>query len=1624
MSKKTNGTLDSQADAAAEIESQTNGVAPKSNGAVNGSSGFATLATDEDFLSVTGQLKGRRILLTGTTGFLGKAVLSMLLRFHPDVEHIYLVIRGRSSASSQERFEQYIAQSGAFDPLQQIYGAGFQELLDEKITIIDGDLTSPNLGLDEEEARELSENLDLFINSAGLTNFNPNLRNALEINTLSNLNTLDFIRLGGCNAKLLHVSTCFVCGNQSDKIAEVFPGPDIYPRVDEIEVPYDHRREIDDCLKLIEHFEEISSDQEHRVRFVQEAREFMRKNNLNPDDEKSFEKACEKARLNWVKKKLSSEGQERAAFWGWPNIYTYTKSLGERLLAEAADEIDLTIVRPSVIESAEAYPAKSWNEGVNTTAPICYMIYKGHRFIPTREGVNLDIIPVDHVAGAMLGISAALLAGEQHDVYHLGSSDLNPISVARLVELSTLASRRLIDREVKTPAWQKLILKSMDSVPVSHKEFEQRSAPGINRAVSGFNKLLGRLPTKSMGGVGQAINGVRKNLRGLEKITHATEKIFDLFLPFIHHNNPVFVTRNIKKVAARLHPGERDLYGCPIEKVDWREYWIDVHLPGLAKYAFPTLEDKLNASTRESYTYEDLVELFDATTHNYARRVAMQHHNHGIVERYTYAEIRQHAERAADTLSGLGMGRGRTALIVSENRPQWGMTYFGILKTGGIAVPVDSESTADQLLNVARSAHARLIIVSEKVHERLGEALAEGLREQGLPAQVLILNQLFTLALPDETAIEVSVEPDANKESEESPTTSQDIVTELIQADDEGEPLASLIFTSGTTGEPKGVMLSHQNFTHLLGSLQQTFHINERDGFLSVLPLHHTFEFACGLLMPLSRGSSITYMEELSGEELTHALNTTRITALIGVPALWQLLHRRIEQQLDDAPPSTRAIFNALTGLNTTIRDSTGINLGRTLFGAVHSAFGGRLKFMISGGAALPEKTLEAFHGMGFDLYEGYGLTEAAPVLTVNSPDTGLTPGTVGRALPGIEIDIKDPDDQGVGEVIARGPNVMRGYLGREEETEKALQDQWLHTGDLGTIDGKGNLTIVGREKEVIVTASGKNCYPDELEDIYGKAPDVAEISIVGLPDGNGSERVACLIRPDFDDEGSTKDVAETRSAIREWVRVQGSRVASHHRIQVLRFWDQEFPRTATRKIKRREVVKILQRLMDAEMEAVDRGEVEDTTWAWIDSALGTLADYDPARIHNNTHLLDDLAFDSLMFMELASILEARNYHITPEVLAQVPTVGDLQDLLDSDKDASTALIKAPPSTIQRVESYDIPKPVASAVKNLLYSGQMSAYDSLFDVDVFGRANIPHHNPNIIVVANHSSHLDMGLVKYALGDYGTQIRALAAADYFFKNKARKTYFGNFTNLIPVERSGTLKASLGHASEALRRGEMLLVFPEGTRSKTGKIQDFRRGLGYLVDTHNVDVLPLWIDGTYRALPKGQPLPSPTSRKLKVHIGQILRASDLKKEAADLSPTERYKAISASAHGAVTGLRDAVLGGGKAPQQDTLTPIFDELTNRFAENQVDSPLSFYFSLGNWDTHKWTIVVNPENCNIQNGKPTGRADCVIKTSPEIFRKIVQESYVPSMDEFMSGVIKTNDPNLLMRFQSVFGL
>ena len=389
-------------------------------------------------------------------------------------------------------------------------------------------------------------------------------------------------------------------------------------------------------------------------------------------------------------------------------------------------------------------------------------------------------------------------------------------------------------------------------------------------------------------------------------------------------------------------------------------------------------------------------------------------------------------------------------------------------------------------------------------------------------------------------------------------------------------------------------MLSHGNFTAEISMLSRVFQLGSEDTVLSLLPLHHTFEFTCGLLLPLASGARIVYPLGVDAASLSRTLADVQPTALIGVPALWEAIHRRITDGVEERGPFFHAAFDRLRDLNRRLDEDYHLNLGSLLFRPAISALGGKLRLAVSGGAALPQRVAQFFNDIGISLLEGYGLTEAAPVLSIARPDEPLTPGSVGQPLHGVELRLASDDgSEGIGEILARGPNVMSGYYHNQAATDEVLKDGWLHTGDLGRFDADGRLYIVGRAKDVIVDSGGNNIYIDELEEVYGHLAFIKELAVVGLKVGQG-EQVAALVVPAYAN-------GESRRAVEDRVRTHfekiGASLNPHKRIRILRFTDTELPRTRTRKIKRADVAAILRRMVQSHDEALPTTATEIEPW-------------------------------------------------------------------------------------------------------------------------------------------------------------------------------------------------------------------------------------------------------------------------------------------------------------------------------------------------------------------------------------------------------------------------------------------
>lgn len=1435
-------------------------------------------------LSPTEIFNGRKLFLIGSTGFLGKVTLSMLLHSFPNIGRVYVTVRARSQEESEARFWNSVITAPPFDPLRERYGTALDGFIRDKVAVLGGDIGETNLGYTEEQSQAIAGDIDVILNSAGNVTFNPTLESALRTNVVGTQNVIAFAKRMKRPA-LIHVSTCFVAGNRSGPVWENDPVVGYFPRKHELPgVEFDAEQEIKDCAKLAERVREEARDAMMLARFRDLARKRLNEENRDAGDPDALGLAVARERKVWTRTRLTELGVERSAWWGWPNIYTYTKSLGEQLVA-AETGIVRSIVRPSIVESALAYPFPGWNEGFTTTAPIIFLVLKGQTQIPANDKLILDITPVDQVASVMLAVAAQACVEEPRLVHQAATGDSNPNNMDRIIGLVGLFKRRHFQEKESGFKFLNEVVARMEPRPVSTSSFEKLSVPMFNSAAKKASSLLDRARPRWGGGrVVEVIDRMKTTVDRVEEITHETAEAFDLFRPFTIENAYIFRSDNVRSLFERIRREEQGLLRWHPEKFDWYDYWLNIHLPGLKKWVFPTLEEDMRAQPKRIYTYRDLLELFETSTKRHATRVAMRIERDGRNEQYTYADMRELAMRAAGFLASEGIKPGNRVMLVSHNAPEWGMTYFGVLKTGASCIPVDPESSIDEIMNFARAGEAAGIVMSEKLHREHAE-LRQRLIQEGLSPAIWTFEQVF--ALPDEQT--------------------EDERLALLPARVTAQSLASLIFTSGTTGRPKGVMLSHRNLTSMVSMLSSVFDMSTKDGVLSVLPLHHTFEFSTGFLTPLSRGAQITYLPELTGDALARAIKNGHVTGMVGVPALWELLHRRIKNKLYERSDWIGKTADAMIKANAWVRDRTPLNFGPIAFYPIHEGLGGRIRYFISGGSALSEAIQRDFQGLGFTILEGYGLTEASPVLTVTRPENRMLTGSVGRPLPGVEVKIAEPDSSGVGEVIARGPNVMLGYYADESATRHALIERWLYTGDLGKLDDDGNLFLVGRSKEIIVDTNGKNVYPDELEEVYSNSPHVKELSIVGLPDGIG-EKVACLVVAD-DEFDITLSRAELRRRVEEHFREVSASLPYYKRVKVLQFTDIELPRTATRKVKRGEVISILQALEASNKSNAATGNegAADLENRWLIGLVANVSSRPPSEISLNSRLAD-LGFDSLMFVELAAAIENAGGSITaPERLNEAQDLRELASVVSRRPGASTGRDGPGHSDARRIDDDEIHVPsfVGRAGTKAGDVLQRLFYDRFLDTHYEGRGNIPPHT-NFIVAANHSSHLDMGLTKMALGEAGKDMVVLAAADYFFDTKYKRAVMENFTNLVPMERTGSLRQSLRHASSFLNRGYNALIFPEGTRSLTGEMADFKPIIGYLALHTGVGILPVYLFGTHDAMPKGSNVIK--NRKVGARIGRYLEVADLEEMTKGLPRAEAYRLISARVRHEVENLRD--------------------------------------------------------------------------------------------------------------------
>ena len=553
--------------------------------------------------------------------------------------------------------------------------------------------------------------------------------------------------------------------------------------------------------------------------------------------------------------------------------------------------------------------------------------------------------------------------------------------------------------------------------------------------------------------------------------------------------------------------------------------------------------------------------LFDETVKRSGSRIAMKRRCGDDLESISYEEFGRLVSHLGTGLIARGLERRDRAALLAENGPEWGLAYAAVTSCGGAIVPLDTQLKANEIRRLLTHCGAKFLIVSRSLFdESIGEGTLPGVRTiiigdcAGVPGSISI-GDLIT----------------------EGGTLIERVPRIFEERADRVEPddIAAICYTSGTTGEPKGVVLLHRNLVSNVESCRRRIPFLETDTFLSILPLFHTYATTCDLLSPLSTGAAIFFGRSIKSRDIRGDIEREGITIMCGVPLLFERMARALEKRLAERPAHERFLFRATAPAIAALGRIVHTNLARTLFRKKLASSGlGSVRFCVSGAAALKDEVDRTLFSAGISVLQGYGMTEASPVISVN-PLKRPRRGTIGPPLPGVEARIDRPDGEGIGEIVVRGPNVMQGYLDNPRATADVIRDGWLHTGDLGRLDRNGYLTFIGRQKSVIVTAGGKNVYPDELEAMLNGGWCILESIVLPTRDRKDNEQVSAIVVPDREALAASGESADNLTDARVMelvtatVRSISAELPEYKRIRDFRIRNEEFPKTSTRKVKR-----------------------------------------------------------------------------------------------------------------------------------------------------------------------------------------------------------------------------------------------------------------------------------------------------------------------------------------------------------------------------------------------------------------------------------------------------------------------
>ncbi|MBI4446003.1 MAG: AMP-binding protein [Acidobacteria bacterium] len=1439
------------------------------------------------------------IFITGATGFLGQAIVEKILSVAPDVRRICLLIRpkrqfGGGVLTPQERLEREVFESSVFERFRSNRGDRWREFLRDKLVAITGDISQAGLGLDPQVRSWLAEDTDVIINSAALVSFDAPLDDALAENITSAQRVAEFAR--ECRkAVLIHISTAYVSGSAKESIPETLhhtaAGEERLQTFPERKFT-DIEKDLEQIEFLIHRVHKESQSPELERRLKQLLLAHLRKSRGGKHVRRR--EKLESLRRKWIKNRLTEEGMKWSRQRGWNDTYTYTKALGEQVIAANRGDVPTAIIRPSVIESSLAEPSPGWLDGLRMADPLIAAIGKGRlRSLPLNPNIAIDLVPVDMVVNALLAAVPATHEKGGLQIYQVATGARNPITLGALYNLiyRYFLKNPLFDKNGHPIKVKRLKFPNRATFRFQHR---LRSVP-----LTTAERTLERFPLRA-----------QKLKRKISATKAAFEKLYyygEIYEPYLNLECSFEIDNSLHLWEA-LSAEEQRLFNFNVRELNWRHYIQNVHIPGVKKYILKMEQESRPAEASVAAVplqIGTIPELLSRSAARLPQKTALQIKRHGQWHRFSFSELLHLTEEVSRRLRRMGLKPRERVVLFSENQPEWAIAYIGAVASGLTVVPMDSQTAHWEVWSVARFTEARAILASEDCFKSLTpEELMEN-ENSGTPILLLNVNQRglpFNLEqFPRSTMPDQAVIPEQ----------------ELRHPVDMGpDDIASIIFTTGTAVDPRGAMHTHKNFINNLLGVNRYLPIYETDSMLSVLPLYHALEFTCGLLMPIFGGATVTYSTSLKPRVILETMRETGTTCLLGVPTLYALIRDDIERRIARVSKSRikSNFISTSKQLSRSVERAFGTNIGRHLFAPIHQEFGGKIRVFVSGGSALGKELYDDFKTLGMPIYEGYGLTETAPVLTVN-PFKRSRRGSAGKALPGVELRISHPNKDGVGEIIARSPSLMVRYFNNPEATQQVVKDGWFHTGDLGWIDEDGYLYFTGRIKDVIVTGAGKNVYPADLETIYRRVSQIDDICVVGLKN-NLTEDVHAVIVPKPQIlAGSTRD--EVKKTLQKEIQLIAKEVPSYQRLQFLHVWEQPLPRKSSGGLDRAAIKEHLLRQLGERSRTMSPAPLPQSSGRKVSreqevfDELSRLSQLPVEKIVLESHLQSDLGLDSLAVIELLLFLEHRfQISIPDEKVAQITTVGELLNALRLRHPAPPRKIARSALPVLRSTLPFRERPFLDRwLMGFSFSTLKTLFRFYFDLELNNSESLPQSRPYIIA-ANHSSHLDTGAVISAVSAArgvreAQKLHVLGASDYFFDKSVKRWFFSTFLNVVPIERQESSLAGLRMVKSILNNGEPILIFPEGTRSRSGMLQPFKAGLGLIAWELKVPIVPVAIEGTFQAMPVGTFLPR--RRRVRVTFGDPVFMEDYQNLNGQLSGDALYRKIAADVRLAIEQLR---------------------------------------------------------------------------------------------------------------------